>query len=197
MCFSCIDKPECLLREITTVSVILRLNSATDDWHNVNFSSELNMNPTLVTGLCVDILNCKKKTVLSLLLFTNVCICVFWLLRCDSKSCFFLSQLNGQILGAEATTGTYSGSKMAAGRYQRAVQQFGSALQGGGLGTWLRKPPELGHFNVSVKNCGWTWRVGVNGMFVFVSTWVRYKGGEEGWSLTFFIMQTSTTHSEK
>uniref|UniRef100_A0A3Q3M1Z9 Adenosine deaminase RNA specific B2 (inactive) n=1 Tax=Mastacembelus armatus TaxID=205130 RepID=A0A3Q3M1Z9_9TELE len=42
-----------------------------------------------------------------------------------------------------ATTGTYCSSKMAAGRYQRAMQQFGSALQGGGLGTWLRKPPEL------------------------------------------------------
>ncbi|XP_070701052.1 double-stranded RNA-specific editase B2-like [Pempheris klunzingeri] len=59
-------------------------------------------------------------------------------------------QLNGQILGAEATPGTYSGYKMAAGRYQRAMQQFTSALQGGGLGTWLRKPPELGHFTVSV-----------------------------------------------
>lgn len=58
----------------------------------------------------------------------------------------FLSQLNG----AEATPGTYSGSKMAAGRYQRAMQQFTSALQGGGLGTWVRKPPELDHFNISV-----------------------------------------------
>lgn len=58
----------------------------------------------------------------------------------------FLSQLNGE----EATVGTYSGFKMAAGRYQRAMQQFTSALQGGGLGTWLRKPPELGHFNISV-----------------------------------------------
>uniref|UniRef100_A0A8C9ZYR1 Adenosine deaminase RNA specific B2 (inactive) n=1 Tax=Sander lucioperca TaxID=283035 RepID=A0A8C9ZYR1_SANLU len=27
---------------------------------------------------------------------------------------------------------------------------FTSALQGGGLGSWLRKPPELGHFNVNV-----------------------------------------------
>lgn len=60
------------------------------------------------------------------------------------------SQLNGQTLGAEATPGTYSGSKMAAGRYQRAMQHFTSALQAGGLGTWLRKPPELGHFNISV-----------------------------------------------
>jgi len=57
-----------------------------------------------------------------------------------------LSQLNG----AGATPGTYSGSKTAAGRYQRAMLQFTSALQEGGLGTWLRKPPELGHFNVSV-----------------------------------------------
>ncbi|XP_070774780.1 double-stranded RNA-specific editase B2-like [Enoplosus armatus] len=59
-------------------------------------------------------------------------------------------RLQQQLNGAEATPGTYSGSKMAAGRYQRAMQQFTSALQGGGLGTWLRKPPELGHFNISV-----------------------------------------------
>ncbi|KAI3374171.1 hypothetical protein L3Q82_006038 [Scortum barcoo] len=59
-------------------------------------------------------------------------------------------QLNGHISGAEASPGTYFASKMAAGRYQRAVQQFASALQGAGLGTWLRKPPELGHFNASV-----------------------------------------------
>ncbi|KAF3857822.1 hypothetical protein F7725_011023 [Dissostichus mawsoni] len=52
--------------------------------------------------------------------------------------------------GAEATPWTYSGSKMAAGRYQRAMHQFTSALQGGGLGTWLRETPELGHFNDSV-----------------------------------------------
>ncbi|XP_059201270.1 double-stranded RNA-specific editase B2-like [Centropristis striata] len=57
-----------------------------------------------------------------------------------------LQQLNG----AEATPGTYSGSKMVAGRYQRAMQQFTSALQAGGLGSWLRKPPELAHFNASV-----------------------------------------------
>uniref|UniRef100_A0A3B4ZWI5 Double-stranded RNA-specific editase B2-like n=1 Tax=Stegastes partitus TaxID=144197 RepID=A0A3B4ZWI5_9TELE len=43
---------------------------------------------------------------------------------------------------------TYSASKMAAGRYQRAMQQFSSALQGGGLGTWLRKPPKLQNFSV-------------------------------------------------
>ncbi|XP_065809636.1 double-stranded RNA-specific editase B2-like isoform X1 [Labrus bergylta] len=56
-------------------------------------------------------------------------------------------QLNGQILGAEATSRTYSGSKMAAGQYQRAMQQFNSALQSGGLGTWLRKPQELCNFD--------------------------------------------------
>ncbi|XP_033505738.2 double-stranded RNA-specific editase B2-like [Epinephelus lanceolatus] len=59
-------------------------------------------------------------------------------------------RLHQQLNGEEATAGTYSGSKMAAGRYQRAMQQFTSALQGGGLGTWLRKPSELGHFNISV-----------------------------------------------
>uniref|UniRef100_A0A3B4HDQ1 Adenosine deaminase RNA specific B2 (inactive) n=1 Tax=Pundamilia nyererei TaxID=303518 RepID=A0A3B4HDQ1_9CICH len=46
---------------------------------------------------------------------------------------------------------TYCASKMSAQCYQRAVQQFSSALQGGGLGTWLRKPPKLGHFTVSVS----------------------------------------------
>ncbi|XP_039672757.1 double-stranded RNA-specific editase B2-like [Perca fluviatilis] len=55
-----------------------------------------------------------------------------------------------QFNAADTTPGTYSASKMAAGHYQRAMQQFTSALQGGGLGSWLRKPPELGHFNVSV-----------------------------------------------
>ncbi|XP_061586961.1 double-stranded RNA-specific editase B2-like [Cololabis saira] len=59
-------------------------------------------------------------------------------------------QLNGPALGAGATAGTYSTWKMAAGRYQRAVQRFSFALQGGGLGTWLRKPPKMGHFTVSV-----------------------------------------------
>uniref|UniRef100_A0A3P9BIE9 Adenosine deaminase RNA specific B2 (inactive) n=1 Tax=Maylandia zebra TaxID=106582 RepID=A0A3P9BIE9_9CICH len=51
----------------------------------------------------------------------------------------------------KSTTGTYCASKMSAQCYQRAVQQFSSALQGGGLGTWLRKPPKLGHFTVSVS----------------------------------------------
>ncbi|KAJ4921863.1 hypothetical protein JOQ06_024398 [Pogonophryne albipinna] len=62
-------------------------------------------------------------------------------------------RLQQQFNGAEATPCSYSGSKMAAGRYQRAMHQFTSALQGGGLGTWLRETPELGHFNVSVRNC--------------------------------------------
>nr|XP_020481058.1 double-stranded RNA-specific editase B2-like [Monopterus albus] len=59
-------------------------------------------------------------------------------------------RLQQQISGAEATTRTYSGSKMAAGHYQRAMQQFTSALQGGGLGMWLRKPPELSYFDITV-----------------------------------------------
>ncbi|KAM3866102.1 double-stranded RNA-specific editase B2-like [Diretmus argenteus] len=59
-------------------------------------------------------------------------------------------QLSGRLSGEEATTRTYSGSKMAAGRYQRARQQFAVALQDGGLGTWARKPPELDHFHVGV-----------------------------------------------
>ncbi|KAL6103751.1 adarb2 [Pungitius sinensis] len=42
-------------------------------------------------------------------------------------------------------SGSGSGSKMAAGRYQRAKQQFRGALQGAGLGTWPTKPPESGH----------------------------------------------------
>uniref|UniRef100_A0A3P9BGG3 Adenosine deaminase RNA specific B2 (inactive) n=1 Tax=Maylandia zebra TaxID=106582 RepID=A0A3P9BGG3_9CICH len=60
-------------------------------------------------------------------------------------------QLINPVIGAESTTGTYCASKMSAQCYQRAVQQFSSALQGGGLGTWLRKPPKLGHFTVSVS----------------------------------------------
>ncbi|XP_032386988.1 double-stranded RNA-specific editase B2 isoform X2 [Etheostoma spectabile] len=59
-------------------------------------------------------------------------------------------RLQQQFKAADTTPGTYSASKMAARRYQRAMQQFTGALQGGGLGSWLRKPPELGHFNVSV-----------------------------------------------
>lgn len=68
-------------------------------------------------------------------------------------NCLFVlfSQLINPVIRAESTTGTYSASKMSAQRYQRAMQQFSSALQGGGLGTWLRKPPKLGHFTVSVS----------------------------------------------
>uniref|UniRef100_A0A665XEV4 Adenosine deaminase RNA specific B2 (inactive) n=1 Tax=Echeneis naucrates TaxID=173247 RepID=A0A665XEV4_ECHNA len=46
-------------------------------------------------------------------------------------------------LQQQAETGTYCGSKLRAGCYQRALQQFTGALQVGGLGTWLRKPPQL------------------------------------------------------
>ncbi|XP_053186802.1 double-stranded RNA-specific editase B2-like [Scomber japonicus] len=59
-------------------------------------------------------------------------------------------QLCGQISITEDTVDTYSGCKMAAGRYQRAMQQFTGALQGAGLGTWVRKPPEVGRFNAAV-----------------------------------------------
>nr|XP_046263915.1 double-stranded RNA-specific editase B2-like isoform X2 [Scatophagus argus] len=59
-------------------------------------------------------------------------------------------RLQHQLSGEEAPLGTYSASKMAAGRYQRAMVQFTSTLQGAGLGSWLRKPPELGHFNINV-----------------------------------------------
>lgn len=59
----------------------------------------------------------------------------------------FVLQLSGTFSGTEATKATYYQTKMAAGCYQRAMQQFMNALQGGGLGTWLRKPPELGHFH--------------------------------------------------
>lgn len=65
-------------------------------------------------------------------------------------SVFVFSQLNGRMSGAEVAVASYSGSKMAAGRYQRATQQFTAALQGGGLGTWLRKPPELSRFDAEL-----------------------------------------------
>ncbi|CAJ1072973.1 double-stranded RNA-specific editase B2-like [Xyrichtys novacula] len=58
-------------------------------------------------------------------------------------------QLNGKITSTDTPSATYSASKMAAERYQRAMQQFTGALQSGGLGTWLRKPPEVCNFNVS------------------------------------------------
>ncbi|XP_062260715.1 double-stranded RNA-specific editase B2-like [Platichthys flesus] len=54
-----------------------------------------------------------------------------------------------QISGAGATTGTYTSSKLSAGRYQGALQQFTGSLQGAGLGTWLRKPPQPGRLPVS------------------------------------------------
>ncbi|XP_074545348.1 double-stranded RNA-specific editase B2-like [Halichoeres trimaculatus] len=54
-----------------------------------------------------------------------------------------LQQINAKTSGPEATSASYAASKMAAERYQRAMQQFSGALQSGGLGTWLRKPPEL------------------------------------------------------
>ncbi|KAK5860426.1 hypothetical protein PBY51_021903 [Eleginops maclovinus] len=59
-------------------------------------------------------------------------------------------RLQQQLNDEEATPGTYPGCKLTAGHYQRAMQQFTSALQGGGLGTWLRKTPEPGHFDVGV-----------------------------------------------
>lgn len=57
-----------------------------------------------------------------------------------------------QLNGAEAAHASYSASKMAAGRYQRMMQEFTGALQGGGLGTWLKKPPEPDHFDTSLLN---------------------------------------------
>ncbi|KAM8849139.1 double-stranded RNA-specific editase B2-like [Spinachia spinachia] len=63
------------------------------------------------------------------------------------RRCLFArwQRLQQQLNGANAAAGTYAGSKMAAGRYQRAMQQFTGALQGGGLGTWLRNPPAGPH----------------------------------------------------
>ncbi|KAM3604179.1 uncharacterized protein V6R79_007403 [Siganus canaliculatus] len=58
-------------------------------------------------------------------------------------------RLQQQLNGAEISPGTYFSSKMASGCYQRAMQQFTTALQTCGLGTWLRKPPELNDFHVS------------------------------------------------
>ncbi|KAM4604705.1 double-stranded RNA-specific editase B2-like [Polymixia lowei] len=59
-------------------------------------------------------------------------------------------QLSGPVSGAGSSMRTYCGSKMAAGVYQRARQQFSQALQDGGLGPWPRKPPQLGQFHVTV-----------------------------------------------
>ncbi|MEQ2298671.1 hypothetical protein AMECASPLE_007647 [Ameca splendens] len=60
------------------------------------------------------------------------------------------NKLNRPDVGPEATTMTYPASKMSAGCYQRARQQFSNALQDEGLGTWSRKPQKLGHYSVSV-----------------------------------------------
>ncbi|XP_051809605.1 double-stranded RNA-specific editase B2-like [Acanthochromis polyacanthus] len=57
-------------------------------------------------------------------------------------------QVNGSLSDAEAALASCSASKMSAGRYQRAMQRFSSALQAGGLGTWLRKPPALHNFSM-------------------------------------------------
>uniref|UniRef100_A0A674PK16 Adenosine deaminase RNA specific B2 (inactive) n=1 Tax=Takifugu rubripes TaxID=31033 RepID=A0A674PK16_TAKRU len=62
-------------------------------------------------------------------------------------SCF--CRVSPQLNGAGAAQASYSGWKGAAGRYRRMMQNFISALQDGGLGTWLQKPPELGHFYCS------------------------------------------------
>ncbi|XP_034039654.1 double-stranded RNA-specific editase B2-like [Thalassophryne amazonica] len=59
-------------------------------------------------------------------------------------------QVSGQISEPKAASSAYSESKMAAGHYQTALQQFYVALQNVGLGPWLRKPPELSHFHTGV-----------------------------------------------
>ncbi|RVE55541.1 hypothetical protein OJAV_G00235240 [Oryzias javanicus] len=59
-------------------------------------------------------------------------------------------QLNGPASGSPASTESFSASKMSAGRYQRALQRFGSALKDGGLGAWIRKPLKSCHFSVTV-----------------------------------------------
>uniref|UniRef100_A0A8D2ZXI1 Adenosine deaminase RNA specific B2 (inactive) n=1 Tax=Scophthalmus maximus TaxID=52904 RepID=A0A8D2ZXI1_SCOMX len=76
-----------------------------------------------------------------------VCSLVFMPPTENPVSVFLAFSPNGQVSGAGATAGTCGASKMAAGRYQRALQQFTGALQGGGLGAWLRKPPQTGHVN--------------------------------------------------
>lgn len=50
-----------------------------------------------------------------------------------------------QLDGAAAAQASYAGWKAAAGRYQRVMQTFSSALEDAGLGRWPRKPPDLGH----------------------------------------------------
>ncbi|KAF6718743.1 Double-stranded RNA-specific editase 1, partial [Oryzias melastigma] len=58
-------------------------------------------------------------------------------------------QLNGPASGSQASTESFSACKISAGRYQRALQRFGSALKAGGLGAWYRKPLKSGHFSVT------------------------------------------------
>uniref|UniRef100_A0A3Q1ILU0 Adenosine deaminase RNA specific B2 (inactive) n=1 Tax=Anabas testudineus TaxID=64144 RepID=A0A3Q1ILU0_ANATE len=73
------------------------------------------------------------------------------LCRCSLFACWNrLQQQFPASLVPGTPAATYSDSKMAAGRYQRAMHQFVAALQVGGLGTWIRKPPEPGHFSASV-----------------------------------------------
>uniref|UniRef100_A0A3P9LG94 Adenosine deaminase RNA specific B2 (inactive) n=1 Tax=Oryzias latipes TaxID=8090 RepID=A0A3P9LG94_ORYLA len=52
--------------------------------------------------------------------------------------------------GLQASTESFSASKMSAEQYQRALRRFGSALKAGGLGAWYRKPLKSGHFSVTV-----------------------------------------------
>uniref|UniRef100_A0A3P9MMN1 Adenosine deaminase RNA specific B2 (inactive) n=1 Tax=Oryzias latipes TaxID=8090 RepID=A0A3P9MMN1_ORYLA len=59
-------------------------------------------------------------------------------------------QLNGPVSGLQASTESFSASKMSAEQYQRALRRFGSALKAGGLGAWYRKPLKSGHFSVTV-----------------------------------------------
>lgn len=134
------------------------------------------LSPVFISTFQVGNSGCYGNTA-KYLLNRSQFICVFWSLSIMVANCVsvFLSQLNG----AEATPGTYSASKMTAGCYQRVMQQFTGALQGGGLGIWLRKPPELGHFNInvwkSVLNSEY-WRLKWRScMLFFVSAWVRNK----------------------
>ncbi|XP_027876113.1 double-stranded RNA-specific editase B2-like [Xiphophorus couchianus] len=60
------------------------------------------------------------------------------------------NKLNTPVSGPGATTATYQASKMAAGRYQKAMQQFSNALQDVGLGLWPRKSQKVGYVSVNV-----------------------------------------------
>ncbi|XP_028329196.1 double-stranded RNA-specific editase B2-like [Gouania willdenowi] len=57
-------------------------------------------------------------------------------------------QLKPSAWETEAPVVTYCASKMAAGCYQRTLQQFTSALQSAGLGKWSRKPSKCSNFTV-------------------------------------------------